>query len=44
MTGLPRHAETILTLDDDFRRIDEVSTEVVFSAAEFAELNDYLDG
>ncbi|USZ67027.1 hypothetical protein NGM10_09825 [Halorussus salilacus] len=35
--------ETILTLDDDFRRIDGVSTEVVLSPEEFAELNDYLD-
>lgn len=34
--------ETILTLDDDFRRIDGVSTEVVLSAEEFAELNEYL--
>lgn len=35
--------ETILTLDDDFRRIDDVSTEVVLSSTEFAELNDYLE-
>lgn len=35
--------ETILTLDDDFRQIDGVSTEVVLSSEEFAELNEYLD-
>jgi predicted nucleic acid-binding protein len=33
---------TILTLDDDFRRVDGVSTGVVLSSAEFAELNEYL--
>jgi predicted nucleic acid-binding protein len=36
--------ETILTIDDDFRRVDGVSTEVVLSPGEFAELNDYLEG
>lgn len=35
-------AETILTIDDDFRRIDGVSTEVILSPAEFSELDDYL--
>lgn len=35
--------ETILTLDDDFRRVDGVSTEVVLSADEFKRLNEYLD-
>ncbi|WP_128476696.1 type II toxin-antitoxin system VapC family toxin [Halorussus pelagicus] len=35
--------ETILTIDDDFRRIDGVSTEVVLSRAEFETLNEYLD-
>jgi predicted nucleic acid-binding protein len=34
--------ETLLTLDDDFDRIDGVSTEVVLSPEEFAELNEYL--
>ena len=33
---------TILTLDDDFERIDGVATEVVLSSAEFARLNEYL--
>lgn len=35
--------ETILTIDDDFRRIDGVSTEVVLSPEEFDELNEYLN-
>lgn len=35
--------ETILTLDDDFRRIDGVSAEVILSSEEFATLNDYLN-
>lgn len=34
--------ETILTIDDDFQRVDGVSTEVVLSSEEFAELNVYL--
>lgn len=34
--------ETILTLDDDFSRVDGISTEVVLSTEEFAKLNDYL--
>lgn len=34
---------TILTIDDDFERFDEFATEVILSAAEFRELNQYLD-
>jgi predicted nucleic acid-binding protein len=34
--------ETILTIDDDFERVDGIETDVVLSSAEFAELNDYL--
>lgn len=33
---------TILTLDDDFRQVDGVATEVVLSAEEFGELDEYL--
>ncbi|UPW02073.1 hypothetical protein M0R88_08250 [Halorussus gelatinilyticus] len=36
--------ETVLTLDDDFRRIEGVSTEVVLTRDEFERLNEYLDG
>ena len=35
-------AETILTIDDDFDRLADVSAEVVLSGEEFATLNDYL--
>ena len=35
-------ARTIVTLDDDFARIEGVSTEVVLSAEEFATLNEFL--
>lgn len=35
---------TVLTLDDDFERFDAFATEVVLSADEFAELNEFLDG
>lgn len=35
--------ETILTLDDDFTRLDEISTEVILSHEEFASLNEYLE-
>lgn len=34
--------ETILTIDDDFRQVDGVSTEVVLSSEEFRELNEFL--
>ncbi|WP_135852416.1 type II toxin-antitoxin system VapC family toxin [Halorussus salinus] len=35
--------ETMLTLDDDFRRIEGISTEVVLTTDEFERLNRYLD-
>ena len=35
-------AETILTIDDDFDRFEDVSAEVILSADEFATLNEYL--
>jgi predicted nucleic acid-binding protein len=35
---------TVLTLDDDFERFDAFATEVVLSADEFDELNEFLDG
>lgn len=35
-------AETILTLDDDFDRLDAVTAEVVLSSDEFATLNEFL--
>ena len=34
--------ETILTIDDDFEKIEGVETEIVLSSKEFAELNEYL--
>lgn len=41
--ALEEGVETILTIDDDFQRVDGVSTEVVLSQSEFDELNEYLD-
>lgn len=41
--ALEEGVETILTLDDDFQRIDGVSTEIVLSQSEFAELNAFLE-
>lgn len=35
-------AETILTIDDDFESLADVSAEVILSTGEFATLNDYL--
>ena len=35
-------ARTIVTLDDDFARVEGVSAEVVLSAEEFATLNEFL--
>lgn len=35
-------ATTILTLDDDFERVDGLTPEVVLSADEFGELNEYI--
>ncbi|WP_205596764.1 type II toxin-antitoxin system VapC family toxin [Halostella salina] len=40
--ALEEGVETILTLDDDFERVDDVATEVVLSSEEFATLNEYL--
>lgn len=37
-------ANTVLTLDDDFERVDGLTAEVILSPGEFAELSDYLDG
>ena len=34
---------TVLTLDDDFERFDEFTTEVILSPAEFRELNEFLE-
>ncbi|WP_338742358.1 hypothetical protein [Haloplanus salilacus] len=34
---------TVLTVDDDFERIDAFDTEVILSADEFSELNRFLD-
>jgi predicted nucleic acid-binding protein len=36
-------AGTVLTLDDDFERVDGFSTEVILSPTEFAELSEYID-
>lgn len=41
--ALEEGVETILTIDDDFQRVDGVSTEVVLSPEEFDKLNDYLE-
>ena len=35
-------AETILTLDDDFDRIDELTAEVILSSEEFRTLDEFL--
>lgn len=35
--------ETILTLDDDFERVDGVGCEVVLDAEQFETLNDYVE-
>lgn len=36
-------ARTVLTLDDDFERVDGLSAEVILSADEFGKLSAYLD-
>lgn len=36
-------ATTILTLDDDFERVDGLTTKVVLSDSEFEALNDYIE-
>lgn len=40
--ALSEGVETILTIDDDFEQLDGVQAEVVLTAEEFAQLNDYL--
>ncbi|MEF8819843.1 MAG: hypothetical protein V5A31_05120 [Haloferacaceae archaeon] len=40
--ALDEGVETVLTIDDDFERVDGVETEVILSPAEFAALNEYL--
>ena len=42
--ALAEGVNTILTLDDDFDRLDGVSTNVILSPDEFERLNDYLSG
>jgi len=37
--ALDEGVETIVTLDDDFERINGLSSDIVLSAAEFAALN-----
>lgn len=40
--ALEEGVETILTLDDDFERVEGVETEVILTPAEFARLNEFL--
>ena len=40
--ALEEGVETILTIDDDFERVDGVETNVILSPDEFAALNEYL--
>lgn len=40
--ALESGAKTILTLDDDFERVDGVETELLLGPDEFKELNEYL--
>ena len=35
--------ETILTLDDDFEGVDDVTADVILSPEEFSTLNEYID-
>jgi predicted nucleic acid-binding protein len=37
-------ASTVITLDDDFERVGELSADIVLSSAEFADLSAYIDG
>lgn len=41
--ALETGVETILTIDDDFERVDGVETEVVLDSSEFERLNEFLD-
>lgn len=36
-------ARTILTLDDDFNRLDEISSHIILSPEEFSILNDFIE-
>lgn len=40
--ALDEGVETILTLDDDFERIEDVETDVVLTPEEFGQLNEFL--
>ena len=40
--ALEEGVETILTIDDDFKKVEGVEAEVILSPEEFATLNDYL--
>ena len=40
--ALEEGVETILTIDDDFERVEGIEAEVILSPEEFATLNDYL--
>jgi predicted nucleic acid-binding protein len=42
--ALEEGARTILTLDDDFERLEGVSTNVILTAEEFATLDEFLGG
>lgn len=35
-------AETVLTIDNDFEKVDEVESNVILSPEEFSQLNEYL--
>jgi len=41
--ALEEGAETILTLDDDFERVEGVSTEILLSREEFATLTEFIE-
>jgi predicted nucleic acid-binding protein len=40
--ALEEGVKTVLTLDDDFDRVDGLSVEIILSPAEFADLNEFL--
>lgn len=40
--ALEEGVNTVLTIDDDFERFDAFETEIILSASEFRELNQYL--
>jgi predicted nucleic acid-binding protein len=41
--ALDEGVNTVLTIDDDFERFDAFDTEIILSADEFEELNQYLE-